>query len=365
MSWAEREYDDEASRRLGRPGGDWSGLRPSFDNPMSWSLPLGRVFGIDLRIHVVFLAYIVLELARSLGTPDKEESGPMEFSVRASMLGCLLAVVLLHEFGHCLACRACGGRAEEILMWPLGGLAYCQPPQRWSAHLITALGGLAVNFMICGMLAPTLGILTGQWNEVAFPDPTTNAGIRAVDESWTLTTLYMVNMTSFVLLWFNLLPVFPLDGGRIVQSLLWSRMGYARSMRATVRIGYVVTIILAVAGVYLREMTVVLVALFGGVTCFITHKQLEFTEQALGLEGEEYAMSVSHSREDEARVRKPTRAERRAQRRDQQERAEALEVDRILQKIASTGMGSLTRSERRLLNRVTERKRRSEDPREH
>jgi Zn-dependent protease len=124
MTWDERpEEQDDPWRKLGRPGGDWQGLRPSFDNPVTWSIPVGRVAGIDVRLHAIFLLFIAVEFVR-----ESLEATTTTFIPLCMVLGGLVLIVFLHELGHCLACRWVGGQAMEILMWPLGGLAFTLPP---------------------------------------------------------------------------------------------------------------------------------------------------------------------------------------------------------------------------------------------
>jgi Zn-dependent protease len=272
MSWRDRDQwaDEDPMRRLGGPGGDWRGLRPSFDNPMTWAVPLVRVLGIDVRVHVIFLIFIVVELLRAAVPPAPGKGPGLAFGLAALVLGLLFAIVLVHEFGHCLACRRTGGAADEILMWPLGGLAYCLPPNRWRAHLITAAGGPAVNVAIAALLTPALGVATGRWWGVALPNPFSYGGLYVdeISRSWLLTGLYLAGQLNLILLLFNLLPMFPLDGGRIAQALLWPKLGYVRSMRIAVRVGYVGAIGLGILGIVSEHWMLVGIAIFGGITCY-------------------------------------------------------------------------------------------------
>lgn len=359
MSWQDRDYAGEERSGLGRPGGDWQGMRPTFDNPFTWSVMMGRLGGITIRIHLLFIVFIVIQLLRAAVPPSQTQQWtPIDFTLMAIAMASLFLIVLAHEFGHCLACRWVGGEADEILMWPLGGLAFVRPPTVWKAHLITVLGGPAVNVIICILAGTMLGILTGKWLGVALPNPLTFDGLHeeAVSRSLAHQTLFLVNSTSLILLLFNLLPVFPLDGGRIVQSALWPRMGYRRSMVIAVRTGYVGAIALFVFGAVTSHWPLVAVALFGAVTCYITQKQLQFTESMMGYESHEYVLQ-SHA-DAETKPAQP-RINKRAERQAQREQEEAKEVDRILQKIADSGIDSLSRGERALLKRVTERKRQS------
>jgi hypothetical protein len=174
--------------------------------------------------------------------------------------------------------------------------------------------------------------------------------------------LFALNHVNVMVLLFNLLPVFPFDGGRIMQSLLWPRLGYSRSMRIAVRIGYVGAILLGIFGMVQGDGWLIGIALFGGLTCYITHKQLQWTDQAMGFEDDEYALTLTYGQADpdEAETAKPvlsTRQVKAAAKEAQREQEEAAEVDRILQKIADTGMASLSRAEKKLLEQATARKR--------
>ncbi len=352
MSWEDRDYasDDNPMRRFGRPGGDWGGLRPALDNPLTWSLQLGRVGGITVRVHLAFLLFIIVVLLRPVFGAAGSGIGPT-----ALMLTCLFGVVLVHEFGHCLACRWSGGSANEILMWPLGGLAFCIPRERWTSHLITAVGGPMVNVILLAVLVPTIGLWTGVWWGVAIPNPLSPTLPAEVSAPWLLMALYLLNTVSLILLLFNLLPIFPLDGGRILQTLLWPKIGYVRSMRYAVRAGYIGAICLLIMGLVIGPTMLAFIAVFGGFTCYITHRQLQFTQETLGFESDDYSASLSGPDEDETVPPRPTRRERAAERQLQREQQESEAVDDILQKIASSGIESLTRGEKRRLERATRR----------
>ena len=356
MGWDESR--DDHRRAFGKPGGDWEGVRPSFDNPFTWSVPLGRVFGINVRVHLLLLIFIVLELGRALSL-DEEAEAALGLGVTAMLLGGLFIVVLLHEFGHCLACRWVGGAADEILMWPLGGLAYCQPPNRWQPNLVTVLGGPAVNVGICLVLGPILGMLTGTWLGVALPNPLSLNALYRTDVSgeWWLIAMFLVHWVSFLLLLFNLIPMFPLDGGRVVQTLLWPKLGYTRSMRVAVRIGYVGAVLLFIFGWIMQAFTLIGVAIFGGIICYITHKQLEYTDEMLGFETDDASTWLADSMKDDA---PSAREVARAEKEEIARRQHAEEIDRILDKIRTSGMQSLNGREKRLLKKESERRREAE-----
>jgi len=138
----------------------------------------------------------------------------------------LFAIVLLHEFGHALACRQVGGTADRITLWPLGGVAFVSPPQRPGAILWSIAAGPLVNVA----LLPVFHLALGFIREAAWASDDL---VRCV---------FMLGRINLGLLIFNMLPVYPLDGGQILQALLWFVIGRARSL-------FVVTAIGALAGV--------------------------------------------------------------------------------------------------------------------
>src|SRR5260370_11473672 len=113
-------------------------------DPLSWSLPIGRLFGITVRVHLLFpfVAGGLILRAAWQKTPPPIEGAWLDATV---VMALLFVSVVLHEFGHCFAARSVGGDAQDILIWPLGGLANVQVPQHPRANLITAACGPLVN----------------------------------------------------------------------------------------------------------------------------------------------------------------------------------------------------------------------------
>jgi Zn-dependent protease len=359
-SWRDPASDESPNP----PGfaGSWGRIRPRFDDPMSWSVPIGQVAGVSIRLHLFFLLFVAVELLRASFPAGDGLGTSLSPAVVATALALLFAIVLLHEFGHCIACRRFGGIADEILLWPLGGLAACQPPDEARAHLATAVGGPLVHVAILAVTVPWLGFATGEWFGVAIPSPFSLAGIWPFLDRWDLIVLYLANWLSLVLLLFNLLPLFPLDGGRILHAILWPRLGYAPAMRVACRAGFVGAILLGVVGFWQANFLLVMIAIFGALTCVQTLRQLEFTEEALSLsDGDAFARLAATRREEEEAERREAERERlrRAEEQERRQREEA-EFDRILDKIRQQGMSSLSASERRILERETERRRKKQ-----
>ncbi len=166
----------------------------------------------------------------------------------------LFAIVLVHEFGHSLACRQVGGQADRIILWPLGGVAYVSPPQRPGATLWSIAAGPLVNVVLAPVLIALL-VLARQANLVG-SSPDAYFFIRAI---------CYINIG---LLIFNLLPIYPLDGGQILRSILWFIFGRARSLMITSIIGFVGVIALVGLAIGMRSVWTVIIAVFILLNCW-------------------------------------------------------------------------------------------------
>ena len=166
----------------------------------------------------------------------------------------LFMIVLLHEFGHSLACRQTGGQANLIVLWPLGGVAYVAPPQRPGAQLWSLAAGPLVNLMLAPLLYGALWLAASNGLADTHPD--------FVD--W----LSMVNWINAVLFIFNMLPVYPLDGGQILRSLLWFWCGPATSLLVATSIGFIGGAGLVAYGIFVGSIFTVVMAGFLLFTCW-------------------------------------------------------------------------------------------------
>src|SRR5260370_2163952 len=142
-------------------------------DPFSWSIPLGSVFGITVRIHLLF-PIVAIGLIGRFAYLTSHDGYPQGLWVDAAMMvGLTLVLVLLHELGHCFAARWLNGTADEILIWPLGGLAQVDVPQPPRAHFLVAAAGPATNLAICFILAGFFlfqdPVLRPTWNPLAPP----------------------------------------------------------------------------------------------------------------------------------------------------------------------------------------------------
>jgi Zn-dependent protease len=182
------------------------------------SIKLFRLWGIDVYAHWMwFLAFYIL--------PKLWERHYSNYGWNTLEVLGLFGIVLAHEFGHQLACRQVGGTTHDIVLWPLGGVAYVNPPQRPGAQLWSIAAGPLVNVILIPVF--TLFVLAANrlgWHD-AHPD-----AYQLIHNIWRI---------NLGLLIFNLIPVFPLDGGQILRSLLWFLFGRANSLFATSIIGFI------------------------------------------------------------------------------------------------------------------------------
>lgn len=173
------------------------------------SIRLFRLLGIDVFLHWswFFVAFYTL-------VDRADEYASPVWNVAEYLA--LFAIVLMHEFGHSLACRQTGGVSEQIVLWPLGGVAYVAPPQRPGAQLWSIAAGPLVNVVLVPVLYGALWLLDRQGFGERYPD--------------FMECLFMVNLINGALLIFNLVPAYPLDGGQILRSVLWFFVGPATSL---------------------------------------------------------------------------------------------------------------------------------------
>lgn len=169
----------------------------------------------------------------------------------------LFLVVLLHEFGHSLACRQTGGESERIMLWPLGGVAYVKPPPRPGAELWSIAAGPLVNVA----LVPVFWLLR-QW-VVGNPEFSADA------QNW-VHNIWQMNV---FLLIFNLLPIYPLDGGQILRALLWYKVGRASSLKYAVICGFAGCAALVGLAIWAESIWIGVVAAFATWTCWGGWKQ--------------------------------------------------------------------------------------------
>ncbi|GAA0601185.1 site-2 protease family protein [Craurococcus roseus] len=211
---------------------------------MSWSFPIGTVKGTVIRIHLTFVLFLVW-----IGLSHYTQGGQRAAFEGVLFISLLFLCVLLHEFGHVFAARRYGVQTPDITLLPIGGVARLERiPEKPAEELVVALAGPAVNVVIAALLFLVLG---------GFPSMDDGAQVQNPGVGM-LERLAWVNITLVV---FNLIPAFPMDGGRVLRALLAARLGYARGTRIAAGVGQGVAFALGLLGLFGNPL-LIFIALF-------------------------------------------------------------------------------------------------------
>ncbi|HKP93820.1 MAG TPA: M50 family metallopeptidase, partial [Chthoniobacterales bacterium] len=195
---------------------------------MGGTIRLFRFRGIQVYLHFSWFLVAAYQLSRRGNVYSSPIWAIWEYLA-------LFAIVLLHEFGHALACRQTGGIANQIVLWPLGGIAFVDPPRRPGAMLWSIAAGPLVNVVLFPVLTVIVFAVAGPYFEIGGPDVA-----RFLWDVW------YINLG---LLIFNMLPVYPLDGGQILRALLWFPFGEIQSLRIASVVGLIGGACLALSAV--------------------------------------------------------------------------------------------------------------------
>jgi Zn-dependent protease len=338
----------------------------------SWSVSLGRWRGVQVRLHAFFLLFTVLALYLAFQPHEQGHLG----AHGAAALGILLLSVLLHEWGHCLAALHFGGRVEEIVLGPLGGLAPVQVPAAPLPERVAALAGPAANLMVTLFCLPLLvvkgvdivGLLNPLFPREVFVGDTWLVGVKLT---------FWINWLLFLV---NLLPCFPLDGARVLRSFLWPSFPYPTAVVIVVHVAQVVAVALVAVGVIFRHalpsepvpawapLSLLAIFLF-----FSAQQELQRLETD-DREGEFADYDFTHGYTSlEAPLRTVRsgpgplarwlgrRKQQKKLRQAQVEADEERRVDEILMRLQEVGMSGISSDDRRLLERVAARYRERQD----
>ncbi len=392
-------------------------------DPMSWALPLFRASNILVKLHVFFIVVTLGLFIRQVTAKDN----PIDWGdVLLFTVVLLFLVILLHEFGHCFAARWVGGDAKEILIWPLGGLAYVEVPHAPRPTFLVAAAGPATNAVICAVVAIPLlaaGFLPNA-NPLSNPfvsemhnvrdgrdytseyglkvyqkgtaDPVTQqarldeqtksqdnglrdrtawkpetardvaermGGERALAPGWAV-WLNRTFWVSWVLFLFNLIPAYPLDGGQMLQAVIWGRSDHRRGVTVAAYTGFAFALVFLIVSVAANETLFMGLSLFMLYECSNRLHQLATDEGPFGYDFS--AGYTSLERDDEPPPRPKKKASPLARwwqaRKAKKIAADAARrvrdeerMEELLGKIAATGMGSLTDAERRFLEQFSAR----------
>jgi Zn-dependent protease len=329
-------------------------------DPLTWSLPLGRLFGIAIRVHV-FFPVVALALILRIGFKTNYWAEACE------LMALLFVAVLLHEFGHCFAARFVDGDAHEILIWPLGGLAFIEVPHTPRANFIAAAGGPLVNVLLClslglGLTAVAVRPPFNPWWELPWDRLYGWDGQPvAIGSAWVLHAARFFWINWLLTLLNVVLIGFPMDAGRMFQCALWPRLGFRQATLAAIFAGFITMLVVAIYAIVQEDVLFLCLALFIYATCRQQYIILE-TGGDEGLFGYDFSQGyTSLEREQPRRPRRPNvlqrwlqrRAQRKLQREQETRELEERRMDELLEKVQREGLQALTDEERRFLTRVS------------
>jgi len=204
------------------------------------SIQLGRIWGIPVRIHITFLALVAI-----IGVEGYLKGGGLaEAGLSMLLIVALFACVTLHELAHSLVARSYGVRVESITLLPLGGIAAMQEmPRQPHEEAVMAIAGPMASVLIATLLGAVIHF-TG------YTGPVTHYG-----QPW----LTMLMGTNVAIAIFNLIPAFPMDGGRVLRAVLAHYIGLVRATGIAVSLGQGLAVCMALAGIFLFKMNLLLV----------------------------------------------------------------------------------------------------------
>jgi Zn-dependent protease/CBS domain-containing protein len=208
---------------------------------MRWSLNLGSIAGTAIRIHITFLLFLVW-----LGAVYYRQGGAEAAWQGTIFIVLIFLCVLLHELGHVFAARRYGVKTRDVTLWPFGGIASMERmPDKPSEELIVAVAGPAVNVAIAGVLVLWLWPHLDLENLTKIEDPAVSLAVKIAG-------------ANIILVVFNIIPAFPMDGGRVLRALLAMRMGNARATEMAATIGQGFAIVFGVLGIFYNPMLIII-----------------------------------------------------------------------------------------------------------
>ncbi|HLZ08318.1 MAG TPA: site-2 protease family protein [Chloroflexota bacterium] len=222
-------------------------------NSVTWSFKLFQIKGIDVKIHLTFVL-ILLWVAYDWGTSGGAGIRGAAFGLVATIL--LFACITLHEIAHSLVALRFGIRVHDILLLPIGGVSQIEDmPDKPSQELAIAVAGPVVSFAIAAVLFGVL-YLAGRPSSISL-----DLAQFSISPSWTGMLTYLA-AANLLLGLFNILPAFPMDGGRILRALLAMRLDYAKATTIAASIGQALAVAFGLLGFISGYYLLIFVAIF-------------------------------------------------------------------------------------------------------
>jgi Zn-dependent protease/predicted transcriptional regulator len=216
---------------------------------MRGSLFLGRVFGIKVLMHFTFLLLFVYIAYIGYRQHLSVNDIIFQCGLTLAVFGC----VLIHEFGHALMARRLGISTKQILILPIGGVAQLEKmPENPKQELMVTFAGPAMNIVIASIIFPFVAF---RFNFHQLINP------NVITDHFFLSLMW-INLMLFV---FNLVPAYPMDGGRVLRALLAFRINYISSTRIAARLGQLFALGIIASGIYIEHYIWIALGLFVGI----------------------------------------------------------------------------------------------------
>ncbi len=227
---------------------------------MSGSVKLFRLWGIDVQVHWSFLLILIYGAIIYSGGP----AGPLVGALYGILVILLLfACVVLHEFGHAVTAKYFGIRVPYITLLPIGGVAQLERmPNKPLQEFLIAIAGPMVNFVLAALLAPLATLAFGLKVQNGAAAASAQSLLAQMQTPGLTGLLLYLAATNLLLGLFNLLPAFPMDGGRILRALLAMSMPYIQATRVAVAVGRFMAILFAIWGIAGGGIMLLLIAFF-------------------------------------------------------------------------------------------------------
>ncbi|MBY0589205.1 hypothetical protein K2X85_18680 [bacterium] len=316
----------------------------------SWSLGVGQVLGSRVRFHVSTPLFLLALALSWLGWPG------------LLLALALLSAIVIHEAGHAVTRWALGAGQDDLVIWPIGSMRFGGMAGRPIETTLILFGGPALNLSACLLLLPLLFLLGHLDEEIWNPLEVLSVWHGASNPASFVGLLFKAN---YWLMLANLLPLYPLDGGRMIRELAGVRLPPLHATVVAVLIGSLGGILLFSASLWFHYPWIALLGGFVVLTCARRYRQLEmmaenqenefgydFSEGYTSLEKSMTPMTGPGGRSLRGAISQWWNERQRKQ----SETIEA-ELDRILAKIHDTGITSLSRTERRILTLASKRRR--------
>lgn len=326
-------------------------MYPQADNPWIFGFPIATLWGTRIRLNPLYLG-LWLWFGSRLGAAV----GTLAFAV-------LALLILLHEFSHVFAARWTGGDAEDVVLWPFGGLALCRRAPTFQSEFLVPAAGPLFHLVVGVLLIPAF------WSSVDFRDAVHPIYFPQIDlkQGFLQSAGLLLFALNMKLLYLNLLPMLPLDGSSMLQAVAKQRWEPVNAKSVTLIASVLTHLVLLLVAMNINPV-------FGIQVLVLSYSLLPVTileairlqlSQQMGEFGDSDAFDLTGDDDDGVtrRVRQPgllerwkLERERKRQEREEQERIETeTRLDALLEKINQSGIDSLSDAEKKFLKKASAR----------